>query len=161
MRRYVGIDPGYVGAAVCLSDDGRTVLHVARWSTKAPKVIPGRIPAEPTLPRFEWLLPTDLVALEQQFVGKSARGSVSLSIWSEKLMRTLPPEIAFCRPLATTWRGKVFGRSRLSREVAKRFAIAAAARDLARFGITDTKGDTSEAWCMARYAWGWDLAGRP
>lgn len=160
--RYVGVDPGLTGAAVCIADDGRTVLHVTKWSTKRARAVPGRAPPLPTLPGLPWLLPTDVVALEAQYVGRSKRGSVALAIWTEHLMRSLPADIVLVRPLATTWRAKVLGKSRLERDVAKRLAIAAAAAPLARFGLDqDAKGDVSEAFCLARFCWGWDKAGRP
>jgi hypothetical protein len=56
------------------------------------------------------------------------------------------------RPLASQWRAKVL-RQNPRRDAAKRLAIAAAGPHLPAEFVDDP--DVSEAWCMARWAWGW------
>lgn len=139
--RFVGIDPGQNGACVVVGDDGRTVLDQQRWMKH-------RIP-----PLIEIIEGGDVVAFEAQHVG-GPRASLVLAEWSGRMLATLPPNITILRPLATTWRAKIFRQGRLQREPAKRLAIAAA---LPYVPGTVTH-DVAEAWCLARYAWGWAMA---
>lgn len=138
--RYVGIDPGQTGHCVVVGDDGETVLAEQGWKKL-------RIP-----PAITILEPGDVVALEAQHVA-GPHASLVLSEWCGRLLATLPSGITVIRPLATTWRAKVFRNGRLQREPAKRMAIAAASR----FMTGDVSHDRAEAWCMARYARFWAL----
>lgn len=140
--RYVGIDPGSTGACVVVADDGRTVLDQQRWwGHKVP-------------PRLTIIEPGDIVALEAQHVGRGNRSSLTLAEWAGSLIATLPEGITLLRPLATTWRARVLRQGRLQREPAKRLAIAAATPHLPG----PVTHDAAEAWCLARYAWGWHMA---
>lgn len=139
--RFVGIDPGQNGAAVVVGADGRTVLEEQRW-TKA------RTP-----PAITVVQPGDVVALEAQHVA-GPHASIVLAEWSGRLLASLPDGAVVIRPLATSWRAKVFRSGRMRREPAKRLAIAAATKHAAGIGTPITH-DVAEAWCLARYAWGW------
>jgi hypothetical protein len=141
--RFAGIDPGRTGALVVVGDDGLTVLHAELWRDA---------PEPPILP----VLPTDVVAVEEQYLGKNAKSFATLVRWTERLVVRLPEGCTIVRPLATTWRAAVFRRSRMSRAAAKRMALEAA-----RLHAVDlppelaASPDVSEAWAIARYAWGW------
>lgn len=163
--RFVGLDPGQTGACVVVGDDGATILAIQAWTKPAkPKTRKGEgvhlfarrlaewIVAVQTPPVFTVVRPGDVVALEAQHVN-GPHASLVLATWSGRAIERLPTGIVLIRPLATTWRAKVFRDGRMTREVAKRFAIAAAAPHLAAFGAeADRIGDVSEAWAMARYA---------
>lgn len=141
--RFVGIDPGQTGHCVVIGDDGSTVLAEQGWRKL-------RIPPVITI-----LEPGDVVALEAQHVA-GPHACLVLAEWCGRLLATLPAGITVLRPLATTWRAKVFRNGRLQREPAKRVAIAAATPYLS--AGTPVTHDRAEAWAMARYAWGWAMA---
>lgn len=138
--RAVGIDPGQNGAAVAVGADGATVIAVQTWRH-------AKVP-----PRIEILHPQDVVALEAQHVG-GPHASLVLSEWCGRMLATLPSGITVLRPLATSWRAKVFRDGRLQRIPAKRRAVAAATPFLQAFdpGLRITH-DLAEAWCLARFA---------
>jgi hypothetical protein len=142
-RRFCGVDPGQTGAAVWLADDGLTVLHVEYW---VDALTPPRLP----------VLPTEVVAVEDQYLGKNARSFATLVRWTERLVVGLPDGVLLVRPLATTWRAAVLRRARLGRTAAKRVALEAV-RLHARGMPEEFAGlpDVAEAWCLARFAWGW------
>lgn len=149
MTRYVGIDPGQNGACVVLGDDGQTVLDEQTWNK-------ARVP-----PRITVVRPGDVVSLEAQHIGADAdgnlwgaRASLVLAQWCGGLLVSLPPGILLLRPLATSWRAKVFRNGRLQREPAKRIAIAAATP----FLTGKITHDRAEAWAIGRYSWGYAKA---
>lgn len=143
-RRYVGIDPGRAGAAVVVGDDGLTILAVQRWA--------GAL----TPPSLTVVLPGDVVALEAQYLGANPRSMATLVEWCGRLLAGLPLDVVVTRPLATTWRGKVLRKPRMSRLVAKRMAVTAAAPYLAAFDPSVRwREDDAEAFLMARYARFW------
>lgn len=160
LPRVVGIDPGQNGGAVEVAPDGETVLGVQRWAKcKRP-------------PAMTLVLPGTLVVLEQQHVG-GPHASLVLATWCGVLMGQLPgaveidldePDwssvppngIAVIRPLATTWRAKVFRDGRLSRDAAKRLALAAATPRLHAFDpAAAISHDVAEGWCLARFGTFW------
>lgn len=161
-RTFLGIDPGQNGAAVLVAEDGKTVLGIQLWS-------PPRKPRFATtdelvawkrlcqrVPRIVLNLDACAqIALEAQHVGDGNQSSLTLARWAERLAVSLPSTIPLVRPLATSWRAKVFprGGGRLQRDPAKRMAVAAATPFLQAFDpdvrVTE---DLAEAWCMARYA---------
>lgn len=137
--RYVGIDPGQNGAAVVVGPDGCTVLDLQTWrKAKTP-------------PSIIVLEGVDLIAVEGQHVA-DYHAALVLSEWCGRLLASLPIGIPVLRPLATSWRAKVFPGARLRREPAKRLAIAAATPYLAAFGFLRPTHDLAEAWCIARWA---------
>lgn len=137
--RYVGIDPGQQGALVVVGDDGLTVVDRLGWA--------GCVVA-PALP----VLPGDVVALElphAQFV----RAGLVLAEWCGGALVQLR-ECRVVRPSPAAWRGKVLRRPQLLRAAAKR-----AAREAATPYLGPATDDECEAWCMARYAFGWATFG--
>jgi hypothetical protein len=181
--RFVGIDPGQTGNCVVIGDDGLTVLDEQGWtgaemrqlasgswrvrwsrlhssgSTSCHQDFVGKgtaaqflVEHHRTPPAITILQRGDVVVLEAQHVG-GPHASLVLSEWCGRLIATLPEGITLLRPLATSWRAKVFRNGRLCREAAKRVAVATATPYLnADLPITH---DRAEAWAMARYAWGW------
>jgi hypothetical protein len=142
MIGYLGIDPGQTGAAVLVAEDGETVLGLQRWSdAKTPPMV---------LP--ELILNARVVALEGQHVA-GPHASLVLAEWSGRLLATLPSGLPVLRPLATSWRAKVFRCGRLQREPAKRLAVRAASPFLLAFNPElRVTHDLAEAWALARYA---------
>jgi hypothetical protein len=138
--RFVGIDPGQTGACVVVDDDGCTVLDVQRWSKQR------------TPPLLTVVEEGDVVALEAQHVARH-QASLVLAEWSGRMIATLP-WVVLLRPLATSWRAKVLRGGRLQRHPAKQLAIAAASP----YVPGTVTHDVAEAWCLARYAWGWAMA---
>lgn len=139
--KFLGIDPGQNGALVAVAEDGLSVLGVQTWKKSR---TPPRL--DPALLRGAALL-----ALEAQHVG-GPHASLVLATWCGYLLGTLPPGLPVQRPLATSWRAKVFRSGRLSREAAKALAIAAATPHLAAAGHPNPSHDLAEAWCLARWA---------
>lgn len=139
--RYVGIDPGQRGAAVVIGDDGVTVIEHQVWARQK------------TPPAITVVRPGDVVALEAQHV-RGPHASIVLAHWCGMLEATLPEGITLLRPLATTWRARVFRAGRMRREPAKALAVQAATQYFA-----EVPGhDLAEAWALGRYAWGWARA---
>lgn len=139
--RYAGIDPGQTGHCVVIGKDGCTVIAEQGWR---------RLRIPPVLTILE---PGDVVALEAQHVA-GPHASLVLSEWCGRLLATLPSGLVILRPLATTWRAKVFRNGRLQRGPAKQMAIRAATP----YFPEPPGHDRAEAWAMARYAWGWAAA---
>lgn len=139
--RFVGIDPGRDGACCVVGADGLTVLELLEWRRAA---------EPPPMP----VLPGDVVALEAAFVGKNPQSALTLQLWRGRVLAALPAGIVLLEPLATTWRGKVLRRPRMGREQAKEAAMQAAGRYA--IGLPASYPDhVAEAWCMARFSWGW------
>lgn len=147
--RFVGVDPGKSGAAVEITTDGATVIRVVRWAR-------AETPPDTLAALLRDLGPGDVVAVEQCYVGPGARASLTLAEWTGRLLAEIPADVEVLRPLAAQWRAKVLRSARLGRTDAK-----AAADRAARLGTgTDVlTGHSSEAWCLARYAWGWSMRG--
>lgn len=144
---YVGIDPGRTGAAVAVGDDGLTVVWARSW--RALDVPPDDLP----------IRSGDVVAVEAQYVGLGAHSSLRLAEWTGGMLAGLPRDVGVMRPLATTWRAKVLRQGRLTREAAKEAALVLCHRHA--IGMPAELAwlvDVAEAWCMARYAWGWSEA---
>ncbi len=144
--RFIGIDGGRAGAYVEVGPDGLTALDLIEWRGAAtPPVLPVRA--------------GDVVALEAAYVGKNPQSAMKLQLWRGQLMATFPAGVQLLEPLATAWRAKVLRRAGMRREVAKAVAIEAAKRNA--IGLPDDFPDhVAEAWCLARYAWGWATAPR-
>jgi hypothetical protein len=143
----VGIDPGQTGAMVAVGPDGVTVVALQTWS---------RCRTPPALD----LLPTDVVAVEAQYIGHGAHASIVLVEWTGRLLAAVPAACRVTRPLAGAWRAKVFRRTAMRRDAAKRMAVETANRHAVGLGA-DPSHDLAEAWCLARYCWGWAMAGFP
>ena len=143
--RFVGIDPGRTGALVVVGDDGQTALDVLTWAGQ--DMPPAGI--------VQRLVPGDVVALEDQYIGAGAHASKTLHEWTVRLLVQLPDDVTVMRPLASSWRAKVFRRARLRRAAAKRLAIAACREHSGLADELAAMPDVAEAWAMARYAWGW------
>jgi hypothetical protein len=181
--RFVGVDPGQTGNCVVIGDDGTTVLDECGWTGAEMRKLANdswrvrwsrfsgqtreshhqdfavKVGAERFLldhhrapPALTLLRAGDVVVLEAQHVS-GPHASLVLAEWCGRLIATLPEGITLLRPLATSWRAKVFRNGRLSREAAKRVAIAAATPYLP--AVHPVTHDRAEAWAMARYAWGW------
>jgi hypothetical protein len=145
VTRLWGIDGALTGAAVRLADDGVTALEWHEWR-RSPVV---RLPIEEG----------DIIALEQAYLGKSVRSFRSLVEWRERFKAGLPP-VVLAEPNASHWRAKVLRVAGLARKPAKERAIAAAT--LHAKGLPAEVGpDLAEAWCLARWCWGWNRVGRP
>jgi hypothetical protein len=143
--RYWGVDGANTGAAVLLAEDGVTALEWTEWK-KCPRVV---------LPVLEG----DILALEAPYLGKSARSFRVLCEWRERFKATLPPGVVLAEPNASHWRAKVLRVAGLARVPAKERAIRAATL---HSNLPQPIGaDLAEAWCLARWVWGWDRAARP
>ena len=136
--KYAGVDPGQNGACVVVAEDGMTVLAVQEWRK-------AKIP-----PALTCLDGVSVIAIENQHVS-GPHASLVLSAWCGWLCGTLPSEIPVLRPLATSWRAKVFGNGRLTRGPAKALAMAAAGPHLSGWYEGKMRDDLAEAWCIARY----------
>ncbi len=147
--RFVGVDPGKAGALVEVAPNGATVVAVHRWSRCA-------VPPDAVLLHLAGLRAGDVLAVEQGYVGPGAHASLVLAEWTGRLLAGVPPGVEVLRPLATTWRAKVLRAARLGRADAKAAADRAAAIGT---GAGELSGHSSEAWCLARYAWGWSMRG--
>jgi hypothetical protein len=144
--RFAGCDPGQTGACVVVDEDGETVLAVQTWED-------AELP--PALTILDGVV---VLALEEQYIGPGAHASLTLAAWSIRMLDSLPSSIQVLRPLATSWRAKVFRGPRLRRAAAKRKAIEAASPYLVDH-VAKVTPDVAEAWAMARYAWGWATQG--
>jgi hypothetical protein len=144
--RYDGLDPGQTGAFVAVDDDGLTVLDILYWEDAE---FPPKLP----------LLPDDVVAVEEQYVGRGAHASLRVAEWAgEAIAQVRGAGCTLLRPLATTWRAKVFHRPRLDREAAKAAAIALCVENARNLDPELAHlPDVAEAWCQARYARFWTL----
>ncbi len=141
---FAGVDPGATGALVVLADDGLTVLDLLEWR---------RASVPPALP----LVPGDVLALEAAYLGRSARAALTLQLWRGRLLAAVPEGVEVTQPLAVHWRAKVLRRSNLRRAEAK----AAAVRVASPYLPEGASVDACEAFCIARWCWGWVRAGRP
>lgn len=145
-RRYVGIDPGQTGAAVIVGDDGLSILDIIRWrgAHRPPEILA--------------VTAADLIAVEDQYGGAYPRSALELREWTVRLLVSLPDGAVVLRPLASQWRPKVFrGSAPRGRKACKSVAREAARASFERAGQTMTD-DSAEAWCLARYAWGYARA---
>lgn len=142
---YAGIDPGQTGALVEIGADGHTVVRWVEWRRE-------RVPPDGVLAD----LSAEVVAVEAPYVGPGARASLTLAEWTGRLLAQMPAGPTVVRPTAAQWRPKVL-RASPGRVEAKALALRAAAS----CGLVGVSDHVAEAWCLARYAWGWDQAGRP
>lgn len=146
--RFGGLDPGQTGACVVVGDDGLAVLAVQNWE------------GEKTPPALSCLEGVGLVALELPYAGEDFHAALVLAHWCGWAHRDLHAAgVEVVQALAVTWRAKVLRIGRVTREVAKAKAIDAAQKHAV--GLAPELAalpDVAEAWCLARYAWGWARA---
>jgi hypothetical protein len=145
--RWWGVDGAKTGAAVRMDADGLTALELIEWRDRD------------LAPPLD-IRPGDVVALEQAYLGKSALTFRRLVEWRARFKSTLPVGVVLVEPLAVTWRAKVLRVARIPRGKAKALAVAAATANARGLPAEPTE-DAAEGWCLARWAWAWDRAGRP
>jgi len=154
---YLGVDPGHSGAAVSLADDGLTVLAAWRWTPRVLETQDGRVLAYSAPHQIAAVIgPHAVAAVEAPYVGLSHRGSLSLAEWTGGFLSGLDVG-EILRPTAAEWRAKVLHVGRVRRAPAKALALRAAA--LHARGLPWLDDHVAEAWCLARFAWGWARRG--
>ena len=143
--RYLGLDPGQSGALVEVASDGRTVVAWRQWRRERtpPRDLLSDLGAE------------TVIAVEAPYVGRGARASLVLAEWTGAVLAQIPEDVTVLRPTAQQWRAKVL-RANPDRASAKRLALRAA-ETVGWVGVPD---HVAEAWCLARYAWGWSTSRR-
>jgi hypothetical protein len=152
LSRYAGVDPGKTaGACVVIGDDGARVLAVQYWE------------GAETPPVLSCLDGVGVAALELPYHGEDPHAALVLAHWCGWMHRDLHAAgIEVAQPLAVSWRAKVLRIGRVTRAVAKAKAIDAAQKHAIGMPPEFRESpDVSEAWCLARWCWGWVRAGRP